>query len=79
MEKDLVKSFVRQMRREIGEFNFYLGKIEKLIEDDNYHDFGFSSNRAELDWEAKGLKETRKYFNKAFRGLLESITDENEN
>lgn len=74
MDNLIVKSYIRQMRSEMENMTADLAKIEKLINDTNYRDV-FSSNEAGLAYYSDGLKENRKYFNIAFRGLLEQLTD----
>lgn len=75
MDNLSAKSYIRQMRREMENMTVDLAEIEKLINNPNCRDV-FSSNAAGLAYYSDELKENRKYFNVAFRGLLEALTDD---
>lgn len=64
-----VKCYIYQMRRELQNVEYELEQIEQLLADEKYTAC-YSTNAVGLKYSVQELREVRKYFNRAFRGLL---------
>lgn len=77
METGAVKCYVAQMRRELRNFDYALGEIERLIDNPDYTAY-CGSNASGIAYHMQELCDTRKYFNCAFRYLRDELDDTDE-
>lgn len=71
-DNETAKCYICQMRRELHNFEYSLEEIERLLADEKYTAY-CSTNAAGLKYFVQDLREVRKYFNRAFRGLLDEL------
>ena len=64
MECNVAKCDIRQMQRELRNFEFILSELEQVVD---------NPRGSELAYFAHELKDNRKYFNYAFRSLLREL------
>lgn len=68
---DVTKCYIRQTRRELEEIAFWVGELEKLAANPESNCLEYITP-ADV---AHDLKESRKYFNKAIRNLIDCLDD----
>lgn len=68
---DATKRYIRQTRRELEEIAFWVGNLEKLAANPESNCLEYITP-ADV---AHDLKESRKYFNKAIRNLIDCLDD----
>lgn len=69
MLDDATKRYIRQTRRELEEIAFWVGELEKLAANPESNCLEYITP-ADV---AHDLKESRKYFNKAIRSLIDCL------